>query len=729
MARRLALLALLALALFYAPWHLWPHERLVHRVVATPARVYARPLVLAPGLRVARDALSDHLVRAGYRAMPTAEAALEAPGGFHLGSRRWQVHLRPFAYPDGLDEGGAATVELDAAGRVRAIQDGDGLRREALLLPPEPIGTLLGESDEDRLFVPLAEVPPHLVAAVRAAEDRRFRLHPGIDPIRVAGALWVNLREGGIREGGSTITQQLAKNAYLSSERTVARKLREAALALWMEVRFSKDEILEAYLNQVYLGQDGGRGIHGVGRGARFVFGRPVGELAPHEGALLAAMIRAPNALSPHRHPERARAARDRVLARLRDAGHLDVEAYESAVAAPLGVRREAPPSPFAGHFLEGVRDPLVAGVGRERLERDGLRVFTTLDGTLQRAAEAAVREELARLERAYPLLRRPRSPLQAALVALDPRTGDVLALVGGRSFEEAPFDRATRARRQPGSLAKPVVALAALGAETRPPLTLATVLEDAPLVLEVEGRRWVPSNHDRRHRGPVTLRQALEQSLNVPLARLGLEVGLVEVAETARRLGIESPLRPIPSLTLGAFETTPLEIASAYAVLASGGIRTRPRRVLAALRPDGRVLGGERRVAERVVGEARAYVVTDALRGVVDRGTARSLRTLGVSAPFAGKTGTTNDFRDAWFVGYAPDLVVAVWVGFDDGARVGLTGAQAALPIFARFVRRGVGEDAIRAPDVPRGVEVVRRGGREEVFVAGTAPRPRERR
>jgi penicillin-binding protein 1B len=383
------------------------------------------------------------------------------------------------------------------------------------------------------------------------------------------------------------------------------------------------------------------------------------------------------------------------VLGFLRAAGHLDEPAYARAVASGLGVRREPGKRRVAEHFVEWVG-------GRHARTRagtrgDGARVFSTLDFAFQGAAESAVGEGLAALEADFPRLRRPHAPVQAALVALDPRTGDVLAYVGGRDFVRSPFDRASRAQRQPGSVFKPFVALAALAAPDGRPFSLETLLADEPLELQVEGRTWVPGNHDRRHRGPVTLRRALEESLNVPFVRLGLEVGLVHVAETARALGAAGALRPVPSLPLGAFEMTPLEVATAYGALAADGVLRRPRAILATVEARDRVWDGDAAEAERVAPAAAARSVTEALQGAVRRGTGRDLARLGVSSPVAGKTGTTNEFRDAWFVGYSPDLVVAVWVGFDDAARVGLTGARAALPIVARFVREAVGGAGLR--------------------------------
>jgi len=686
-----------------------------------------------PGLRLSREDVAAHLERAGYSAV---YGRSPGPGEFRLSERSWRIHRRRFHYPDGEDEGGLVVAAIDGRGAVSAVSDAAGSSLGSVLLEPELIGTLLGPEGEDRELVPLERIPAHVVDAVLVAEDRRFYQHPGIDPIRILGAARENLRERRIVEGASTLTQQLVKNVYLSPERSFSRKLREVGIALVIELRYSKDEILEAYLNQVYLGQDGGHAIHGVGRAARFYFGKPASELTVAEGALLAGMIRAPSALSPHRHPDRARERRDAVLGRMLAHERIDTGTHESASNASLRVKRTDAPARFAPHYLELVKARLADRFGEEQLERGGLRVFSALDGGFQRAAEASIAAELARLERGYPLLRRRGSPLQAALVALDPATGEILALVGGRDAEASSFDRATRAHRQPGSVFKPVVTLAALAGEQTPPITLATVLEDRPLELELpSGKRWAPRNIHGEYRGPVTLRTALEDSLNVPFARLGLEVGLVEVAETARRLGIESPLRPIPSLSLGAFEMTPLEVASAYAVLAAGGVRRTPHVAQAVVAPGGRALGGERVEQRRAFTAADSWLVTDALRGVVQRGTGKTLAKLGVAEGWAGKTGTSNDYRDAWFVGYGPDLVVVVWVGFDDGARVGLSGAQAALPIFARFIRSALGGARPRGVEAPPGLVVaeidpssgMRAGagctGREEYFAAGTLP------
>jgi penicillin-binding protein 1B len=724
-------------------WGIWLGRdlgtRLAERALAVPSRVYARPLALVPGARVSERVVATQLRATGYRAAPKPPVA---EGEYWLGARRWQIGRRGFRYPDGFEPAGVASVELDAAGVVKAISAADGKPLAALFLDPELLGVLHGPGGEDRRLVPLARIPRVLVDAVLAAEDQRFYEHHGIDWVRVGGALLHNVRARRVVEGGSTLTQQLVKNLYVGDERSLLRKLREAPLALLLELRHSKGEILEAYLNEIYLGQDGALAIHGVERAAQHYFGKGVEEVTLPEAALLAGLIPAPSRYSPLRHPERAKQRRDLVLRRMAEQGRIGEAEAAAAKGAEIRLRSAKPAAAPGAHFVRLVQQRLEARLGATALDEGGLSIFTTLDGGFQRAAEAAVATGLARLEARHPRLTRAEARAEAALVALDPITGDVLAWVGGRDAVRSPFDRAAGARRQPGSLIKPMVAASALSrAGNDHLLTLASVLADEPLEVAAEEGSWRPANFDGRHRGPVTLRQALEQSLNVPIARLGLEVGLVRVVETTRRFGIAGPLRPVPSVSLGAFEVTPLEISAAYAVFASGGVRPEPRFTLAVLRPDGRVRGGENVRRERVLEEAESYLVLSALRGVVERGTARSLRKLGVSAPVAGKTGTSDGARDAWFVGFTPDLVVGVWVGFDGGAKLGLTGAEAALPIFAAFAKGALARSLPSPFPVPKRIEVVeidpqtglRAGpgcpGHDEIFLRGTAPEQRCRR
>jgi penicillin-binding protein 1B len=563
-----------------------------------------------------------------------------------------------------------------------------------------------------------------LTDAVLAVEDRHFYRHHGVDLGRVVGATLANLRAGGVVEGGSTITQQLAKNLFLSPRRSPLRKLRELAMTLVLERRHSKQEILEAYLNEVYLGQDGAYTLRGVGAGAQYYFGKDVSQLSLPEAALLAGLIRGPNLYTPLRHPEAAVSRRNLVLRLMRDQGLISDARFRRAAGTALGVRRARPPSRAGRYFTDFV----ASGLQQQR----ELTVFTTLDMDLQLAAEAAVRDGLASLERQRPDLVREGNPLQAALVAVDPATGDILAMVGGRRYGVTQFNRATDARRQPGSAFKPVVALAGLSSRE---VTLASVLQDEPLSVETEAGVWQPANYDGAFRGPVSLRRALETSLNVPFARLGLQVGPERIVETARKLGFKSPFREVPSLALGSSEVTPLEMAGAFGVLAAQGFRADLHGVEGVLDRDGNLVARTEHGGEQVFTPEETYLVTSALEGAVERGTGRGLRAWGYWGPIAAKSGTTNDFRDAWFVGYTPQLAVAVWVGFDDGQRTGLAGSQAAMPIFARFLNATQERADGRDFEPPADLEIVSVdprtglaaskacGGEPEFFLPGTAP------
>ncbi|HXV87363.1 MAG TPA: PBP1A family penicillin-binding protein, partial [Gemmatimonadales bacterium] len=627
-------------------------------------RLFARPRVIESGTRLSPVHFKRYLDRMGYR---TARGDVSR-GEFRREAWSWTVGRRAFRVADRLDSGGVVTFHLDYDGRVMRMENANGDWLSRVVLEPEPLRAP-GSPHEDRMPVRLADVPPSLVEAVLAVEDQRFYDHPGVDPARVVGAALANLRAGRIVQGASTITQQLAKNLFLTARRTPLRKARELAMALVLEARHPKAAILEAYLNEVYLGQDGGFAVRGVGRAAQFYFGKDVTQLTVPESALLAGLIRGPNLYRPLSHPEAARQRRDLVLELMRAQGRLTDAEFRRAARAPLGVHRGPPPVRSGRYFADYVMAEL------ESLPNGGARsgatVFTTLDMDLQLAAEAAVRSGIRRLERDHTRLRRPDGALQAALVALDPVTGDLLAMVGGRDYGTTQFNRAVHARRQPGSAFKPIVALAGLSQGV---VTLASRLEDQPFSVEIGDGTWTPVNYDGAFRGSVSLRQALEGSLNVPFARLGLQVGLEQVRHTARQVGITSPLRPVPSLALGASEVTPLELARAFAVLAAGGFRAEPHAVLGTL--DGRGTVSYRAVqrGEWVFTPAQTYLVTSALEGAVERGTGRGVRAFGYEGPVAAKSGTTNDYRDAWFVGYTADLTVAVWTGFDDGQSLGLS-------------------------------------------------------
>jgi penicillin-binding protein 1B len=720
--------------------------RLSPSVTDLPIRLYARPPVLHLGQRADPAGIAAHLSRVGY--VEVADGRVR-PGHFALGRRQWIIQPRQIDRLGSLASGRALLVRLDSWGRVVSIEDPDGQRYRAVPLEPELLAVESGA--RDRVQVRLEDLPAHLLDAVLTVEDQRFYQHHGIDYVRIAGAALANLRSGRVVQGGSTITQQLARTLYLDSRRTLIRKAREAAMSLVLELRHTKEEILEAYLNDVYLGQHSGLAVHGVGRAAETWLGKGAARVNLPEAALLAGLIRGPNLYAPVRRPKEARARRDLVLRLMLERGVIDEAERLEATAAPLP-EVPAPSSPpaaryFADYVLSQLDGPDAGAAGPAR----GGAVITSLDAGLQRVAVAALADGLADLERAHPVLVERAasggSRLQAALVAVDPGSGDVLAMVGGRDYGTSQFNRATHARRQPGSSFKPIVTLSAVSSSADGdgdvgPFTLATILSDEPMELETPAGRWKPVNYDGRFHGQVTLRDALERSLNVPFARLGVALGQQRIVKTARDLGIESRLAPYPSIALGAFEVTPFEMARAYGVLAAGGYRADTRAVLGVLGREGALVVAHEPGGRSVASPAASYLVTSALRGAVERGTGRALRAHGFAGAVAAKSGTTNGFRDGWFIGYTDRLAVAVWVGFDDGRSMGLSGSRAALPVFARFMAGATGRygdsgewgsDGFRTP---RGLEVaevdpvtgLRAGpgcrGRAELFIRGTAPR-----
>lgn len=711
-----------------------------------PSRVFASGIALYPGRPLSRDEMVAELRALGYRASDGAPSGPLASGEYRLGAGGLTVHLHDFRYPPprGLFRGFPLRVTF-VDGRIGRMRDlARGRAVTDVELEPRQVATLLDARRVRRDPVRLEDVPAVLTQAVLAVEDREFFDHHGLDLSRMAGAAWANLRAGRLAQGGSTLTQQLVKNYYLTPEKSFARKVREAAMAVVLESTRHKREILEAYLNTVYLGRTGTSGIVGVAEASEHYFGRRVTRLGLAESALLAGMIRAPNRYAPTRHPDAARRRRDLVLRLMERQGRITEAERERAEGRPVPSRAGGDPAAArADWFVDLVQRELQDRFSREDLRRQDLRIFTTLDLRAQAAADSAVRAGLAALEEAHPRLRTEAgpedgasrrgdaaSPLQAALVALDPRTGDVLALVGGRSYRTSPFNRAVQARRQPGSLFKPFVYLAAL-ADTAGRWTLASRIQDTSFTVEAGGRRWSPSNYDGEEHGRVTLRRALEESYNVATARLATEVGLERVVATARRLGLSADLRPVPSLALGTFEVTPLEMASAYASLAGGGVRPEPLSVLRVTGPDGESVEARELSMERVAPSGPVHLVNRALQGVLEEGTASRAEELGYDGPAAGKTGTTSGYRDAWFVGYTPEIVVLVWVGFDDNRPLRLTGAEAALPLWVRFMQRyGAGGGAeFRTPEGVVEVAVERPDGdggtacRPEYFVRGTEP------
>ncbi|MBI3606385.1 MAG: PBP1A family penicillin-binding protein [Nitrospirae bacterium] len=651
-----------------------------------PSTVYAEPVTIYPGMDVSAHHIHDRLLRLGYGPVT---AAPRRPGEFRWNDDRLELYLQDFVYPDHAVEGFPVAADLRDRRVVRLIRLPDNAPLTSVDLEPEVIAGLFDESWEGRRLVRLGDVPPVLTDAILAVEDARFYEHWGIDPRSIARAIWTDLKEGEFTQGGSTLTQQLVKNFYLTQERTLYRKITEAIMAVILEARYDKRAILEAYLNEIYLGQRGEMGVYGVGEASRLYFGKDVERLTLPEAALLAGMIRSPRAYNPQINPDRARTARDRVIHRMLALKKIDADEAREALAEPVPTRPKARAAVRAPYFVDVVREQLERLYSRDVLTSEGLRVFTSLDVEAQRNTEEALRAGIAAIERRIP---KGDDPLEGGVIVIQPQTGYIRALIGGRDYAETQFNRMTQAHRQPGSLFKPLAYLAALrrdGETGSPRYTPVSVVQDAPLTVVTNGRSWTPQNYDKLYHGPVTLRTALEYSFNAAAVGVAQDIGVERVIATARALGITTPLQAVPSLVLGTSEVIPLELAGAYAAVANFGTKTEPLVIKAVMDQDGRVLSRKEIAVEQVVSPEEAYLITSLLQGVVERGTGRGVRALGFDRPVAGKTGTTSDFRDAWFVGYTPDTLALVWVGFDHNRPLQLTGAQAALPIWTDVMRR----------------------------------------
>jgi penicillin-binding protein 1B len=648
--------------------------RLRGEQIERPTIVYARDFEIRRGQRISRDELVDVLNDLAYRETKTLG---DDPATFARVGEGLQIrHRGAFA----------AAISVSFADKwvahVRELDHGSELDR--VVLEPVPAATLFGDDRTKRRWVNLKEMPRTLIGAVLATEDQRFFTHTGFDPVGIARALVMDLSSGELRQGASTISQQLVKNYFLTPERTLRRKLLEAYLAIILENRASKEQILELYLNDVYLGQRGSFGINGVGQGAQVFFGKDVKNLVAAEAALMAAVIRSPNGSSPFRDPKEAKSRRDVVLTQMAETGVITSDEAERAKRSDLALAPETIDQGEAPYFIDVLRQTLLDAYDAQNIQARDLRIYSTMDRYLQNAAQQAVVDGL---EEVRGKLKLPEEQVpEAALVAMNPLTGDVLALVGARSYGTSQFNRAVDAHRQPGSAFKPFVYLAAFEKDSA--LTPASTVVDEPTTFRQGNRQWTPQNYSRRFEGRVRERTGFE-----------------EVVSLWESMGMSSRLEPYPSLVLGAFEVTPLELATAFAVLANGGLRVEPRYFTRVEDAEGHVLDERPVVRHRVASAESTYLVTDMLQSVINSGTGREIRARGFTARAAGKTGTTNDNRDAWFVGYTPDILCAVWVGYDDNEPLGLSGAQAALPIWTRFMKAAVsGKEKERfAP--PRGI------------------------
>jgi penicillin-binding protein 1B len=641
-----------------------------------PARIYAAPLELYAGRRLSQQDLAVELDRLGYR----KSASVQSVATYAERNGRSEVWTRPFEHIGFAEPARRLTIDFER-GYIAALRDSDGNDVALAQLDPLLIGSVFPAHGEDRIVAAPDEIPTLLTEALKAVEDRRFESHLGIDLRAVLRAALVNVTSGEIRQGGSTLTQQLVRSYFLSNDRTWRRKISEALMAVALELRHDKAELMHAYINEIYLGQDGGRAIHGFGLASRFYFGKPLSELELHEIGMLIAQVRGPSYYDPRRHPERALQRRNLVLTQMRDFALISDTEYTAATKRELGVLTAANRrSSYYAAFLDLVRRQLRRDYSAADLEQTGLRVFSTLDPAVQSTAEVALIEELERLQDGRP-------ELEGAVVVTSPHNAEVRAIVGSRRTGYDGFNRALDAKRQVGSLIKPAVYLAALESGRH---SLASLIDDEPVAVPLDtGETWTPNNFTEETHGTVTAVRALAESFNLATVDIGLDVGLPAVADALTRLGLEQSPRLYPSLLLGALEMTPLEVTQIYNSLANGGFRMPLRAVRAVVTDDGETVTRYGLEIEQASDPTAVFALNQALVQVMERGTGRTARRqLPAELVTAGKTGTSDGLRDSWFAGFNNDQLIVAWVGNDDNVGVNLTGGAGASRVWARTMR-----------------------------------------
>ncbi len=662
--------AILALALYVIHLDSVVREQFEGRRWDVPARVYALPTEIYVGENFNAEDFEQELRQLHYRQADRPDT----PGSYHRRDTTIDLYARRAVFADEVREAARISVTLGHDG-IQKITGADGADVPIFRLDPLVIGSIFPIHGEDRIVLAPEDVPPLLPLVLKTVEDRRFDTHGGIDPKGLLRAIWVDVRAGHMEQGGSTLTQQLVKNYFLDDRRSVIRKLKEAIMAVRLEAHFSKSDILTAYVNEIFLGQDGERAIHGFGLASEFYFAKPLNELNLAEMALLTGMVRGPSVYDPRRHPEAARARRDRVLSMLAESGVVPRDAAEAAKKQPLGIKPAASGSYYPA-YMDFVRRTLKRDYREADLAKAGLGIYTSLDPHAQVAAERALTKQLAKLE---PPAKRKGDPLEGSVVITLPETGDVVAIVGGREVGFDGFNRALDAKRPIGSLVKPVVYLTAL--ETGR-YTARTIIDDAPVDLKLPaGDHWTPENYTHLIYGPVTLVHALAESMNLATVHLGLDVGVKNVAATFPRLGLDRTPTANPSLLLGAVDMAPIEVAQIYNSLANGGFQTRLRAVRAVLGEDGKPLKTFPLELQAAAAPSSVYELTQMMTKVMSNGTGHAAGARLAPIVTAGKTGTSQDTRDSWFAGFSGSHLVVVWVGFDDNRVTGLTGAMGALP------------------------------------------------
>lgn len=658
-------------------------QRFEGQLFDLPTVVYARILNLAPGDSISIQEVRNELDVLNYRKVRQPHY----PGEYSSSATKIELIRRPFEFSDGPEPDRRVMLHFSFSGieRIQSLEQRGELGY--LRIEPKMLGMLEKSQGEQRLFLRRDQFPEMIVDALLVTEDRHFYQHDGVSPLAIARAMVANIKAGRTVQGGSTLTQQLAKNLFLSSDRTLWRKIREAYIALILDYRYSKDRILEAYLNEVYLGQSQGQAIHGFGLAARFYFGQPIQELRIDQLALLVGMVKGPSYYNPVRFPERAKQRRDLVLRLMMQHDILTARDYDMAASRPLDIQDNPRTASRQPAYFQQVSIELKQKVGDVFQADSGLRVFTSLDPVSQQQLERALANKIPQLASVAG------KALEGAAVAVDRHSGEIRAMVGGKRTGYDGFNRALNARRQIGSLAKPAVYLTALQQPEK--YNLATTLHDKPISLKgSKGDVWSPRNYDRKFRGDVPLYLALAKSLNVPTVELGMQVGIANVVKTLERLGVdENEISPVPSMFLGSFTLTPFQVAQMYQTLTNSGQRAELSALRSVIDLDGNILYQSLPRATQTVDQQAAWLTTYAMKRGVMEGTGRYLNNQFAWAALAGKTGTSNDTRDSWFVGVDGREVTTIWLGRDDNKSTKLTGSSGALRVYAEYLKHRIPE------------------------------------
>ncbi|EPZ8239711.1 penicillin-binding protein 1B [Vibrio fluvialis] len=671
-------------------------QRFEGQLFELPTVVYARILTLEPGSDISIKQMRNELDVLNYRKVSQPRYA----GEYSASSTRIELIRRPFEFADGPEPDRHVMLIFDDNGlnRIQSLEKRGDLGY--LRIEPKMLGMLEKDTQEQRLFLRREQFPEVMIDALLTTEDRNFYLHDGVSPMAIARAMVANLKAGRTVQGGSTLTQQLAKNIFLSSDRTLWRKLREAYMALIIDYRYSKDRILEAYLNEVYLGQNGKEAVHGFGLASRLYFGQPLQELRIDQLALLVGMVKGPSYYNPMRYPERAKERRDLVLKLMMDQDILTAKQYEQAVTRPLDVQKQARIASRQPAYFQQLSIELKQKLGDAFKSDTGLRVFTSLDPVSQAKLEEAVENQV-------PILARTAGKdLEAAAIAVDRHSGEIRAMVGGKRTGYDGFNRALNASRPIGSLVKPAVYLTALAQPEK--YNLATTLMDKPITLQgSEGNVWTPRNFDRQFRGEVPLYLALAKSLNVPTVQLGMQLGIENVTKTLEKLGVSrDEIRPVPSMFLGSFSLTPYQVAQMFQTVTNSGKKAPLSALRSVLDLDGNVLYESIPKVSQAVDQQAAWLTTYAMKRGVLEGTGRYLNSQFGWAALAGKTGTSSDSRDSWFVGVDGREVTTIWLGRDDNQPTKLTGSSGALRVYADYLRYRIPEKLVLP--WPQGISTV---------------------